>query len=190
MKWNLNNCQCKKKKKNHLPKCEVRRRMALYRASNTPCTLRLRCLDLCHVQRSANIDSRFISSLFRSMVKINKSLYRRNLRTKGAKLGGKTFPMLTRAASRQVTVTRVFIFVASWFWKSRSIGFLLLAKWYWLREYEPSMDIYIVRNTGYVYWEDNRGVLRSNILLAGNEIIRFIYATDLRKTMVRIKTRV
>lgn len=66
----------------------------------------------------------------------------------------------------------------------------MLAKWYWLREYEPSMDIYIVRNTGYVYWEDNRGVLRSNILLAGNEIIRFIYATDLRKMMVGIKTRV
>lgn len=47
----------KKKKIDHLhSKREVRRRMALYQASNTPCTLRLWCLDLCHVQQSANIN--------------------------------------------------------------------------------------------------------------------------------------
>lgn len=44
----------KERRMDHLPKCEVRRRTALYQASNTPCTLRLWCLDLCHVQQSAN----------------------------------------------------------------------------------------------------------------------------------------
>lgn len=43
----------------------------------------------------------------------------------------------------------------------------------------PKYGYLYPKEAGYQW--DNSGVLRSNILLAGNEIIRFIYDTDLRK---------